>query len=101
MALETKETTREDNPNISTGNSVHLPILCRINNRSIYEMNILSRIAETLRQNRNMRATISELKSLSDHDLKDIGIERGQIEGIARGIIDIHRTVRDTPKKKD
>ncbi len=42
-----------------------------------------------------MNQTINQLHNLSDTELKDIGIYRGQIEEIARGIIDFHRTVRD------
>lgn len=58
--------------------------------------NMITSISEALRRRRNINATIKELHSLSDADLQDIGLHRGQIETVARGLIDIHRTVRDT-----
>lgn len=57
--------------------------------------NMITSISEALRRRRNINATIKELHSLSDADLQDIGLHRGQIERVARGLIDIHRTVRD------
>jgi len=57
---------------------------------------MITTIAEALRRRRNINATITELHKLSDADLHDIGIARGNIETVARGLIDIHRTVRDT-----
>tara|TARA_R110000803_G_C11806085_1_gene300051 strand:- start:152 stop:322 length:171 start_codon:yes stop_codon:yes gene_type:complete len=56
-------------------------------------------MAEALRRRRNINATITELHKLSDADLHDIGIARGNIETVARGLIDIHRTVRDINDK--
>jgi len=61
--------------------------------------NMITTIAEALRRRRNINATITELHKLSDADLHDIGIARGNIETVARGLIDIHRTVRDTNEK--
>ncbi len=58
--------------------------------------NMITAMAEALRRRRNINATINELHKLSDSDLHDIGIARGNIETVARGLIDIHRTVRDT-----
>lgn len=58
-------------------------------------MTLYNKIKETLRKRVNMNQTINQLHNLSDTELKDIGIYRGQIEEIARGIIDFHRTVRD------
>ena len=58
--------------------------------------NMITAISEALRRRRNINATIAELHKLSDADLHDIGIARGNIETVARGLIDIHRTVRDT-----
>ena len=58
--------------------------------------NMITAMAEALRRRRNINATITELHKLSDADLHDIGIARGNIETVARGLIDIHRTVRDT-----
>jgi len=57
--------------------------------------NMITTIAEALRRRRNINATITELHKLSDADLHDIGIARGNIETVARGLIDMHRTVRD------
>ena len=57
--------------------------------------NMITTMAEALRRRRNINATITELHKLSDADLHDIGIARGNIETVARGLIDIHRTVRD------
>jgi uncharacterized protein YjiS (DUF1127 family) len=61
--------------------------------------NMITAISEALRRRRNINATITELHSLSDADLNDIGIRRENIETVARGLIDIHRTVRDTNEK--
>ena len=58
--------------------------------------NMIKAVAEALRRRRNINATITELHSLSDSELRDIGIHRENIETVARGLIDIHRTVRDT-----
>lgn len=57
--------------------------------------NMLTAIAEALRRRRNTNATINELHSLTDSELHDIGINRANIETVARGLIDIHRVVRD------
>jgi uncharacterized protein YjiS (DUF1127 family) len=57
--------------------------------------NMIKAISETMRRRRNMNRTINELHSLSDAELRDIGIARGNIEQIAQSLIDIHRTVRD------
>jgi uncharacterized protein YjiS (DUF1127 family) len=56
---------------------------------------MLTALAETLRRRRNMNQTISALSKLNDRDLKDIGLHRSQIDSVARGLIDFHRTVRD------
>ena len=56
--------------------------------------NMITALAEALRRRRNINATINELHSLSDSELRDIGIHRENIETVARGLIDIHRTVR-------
>ena len=58
--------------------------------------NMITALAEALRRRRIINATINELHSLSDSELRDIGIHRENIETVARGLIDIHRTVRDT-----
>lgn len=57
--------------------------------------NMLTAIAESLRRRRNINATINELHGLTDSELHDIGINRANIETVARGLIDIHRVVRD------
>ena len=56
---------------------------------------MIKRIQEALRRRRNMNATIKELHSLTDAELRDIGLARGMIEEVCRGVIDFHRTVRD------
>ena len=61
--------------------------------------NMIKAMTEALRRRRNINNTIIELHSLSDADLNDIGIRRENIETVARGLIDIHRTVRDTNEK--
>lgn len=58
--------------------------------------NMITAMTEALRRRRNINATINELHNLSDAELQDIGIPRGNIETVARGIIDVHRVVRDT-----
>lgn len=63
--------------------------------------NMITAISEALRRRRNLNATIKELHSLNDRELKDIGIHRCQIESLARGLIDIHRTVRDANEGKE
>ena len=44
-------------------------------------MNVL----RTIRNYRNYRRTIGELNAMSNHQLVDLGIERGDIRNIARG----------------
>ena len=56
---------------------------------------MLTAISEALRRHRNINNTINELHSLSDAELHDIGIYRSNIENVARGIIAMHRAVRD------
>jgi uncharacterized protein YjiS (DUF1127 family) len=50
-------------------------------------MSWIKDVAESIRRRANMNATIRELHQLSDGELKDVGIPRGQIEEVARGII--------------
>jgi len=57
-------------------------------------------ISEMLRRRRNLNATIKQMHEMTDRELTDIGISRSQIEGVARGIIDVHRTVRDALPKE-
>ena len=57
--------------------------------------NMITAISKALRRRRNINATINELHRLTDAELNDIGINRGNIETVARGIIDVHRVVRD------
>ena len=57
--------------------------------------NVVTSVKKALERRRNINATIHELHSLSDAELHDIGIDRGTIETVARGIIDVHRVVRD------
>jgi uncharacterized protein YjiS (DUF1127 family) len=58
--------------------------------------NKVGRWAEVLRKRRNMNSTMQELHKLTDAELRDIGISRGDIDTIARGVIDFHREVRDS-----
>jgi len=64
-------------------------------------MSWIKDVAESIRRRANMNATIRELHQLSDDELKDVGIPRGKIEEVARGIIDFHRLVRDNQKSKE
>mgnify|MGYP003655414990 CR=1 FL=1 len=61
---------------------------------------MFDKIKETLRQRRNMNATIKELHMLNDLELRDIGIHRTQIDEIARSVIDFHRTVRNITEQE-
>tara|TARA_R110000744_G_scaffold375761_2_gene489464 strand:+ start:2688 stop:2882 length:195 start_codon:yes stop_codon:yes gene_type:complete len=61
--------------------------------------NMITTISEALRRRQNMNATIKALHELSDAELRDIGIYRCNIERVARGLIDIHRTERDAKNK--
>lgn len=63
--------------------------------------NMITAVSEALRRRRNINNTIKELHSLSDLELQDIGIHRGNIEYVARGIIDMHRVVRDANKERE
>jgi uncharacterized protein YjiS (DUF1127 family) len=44
----------------------------------------LKTISEKLNARRRYRAAVSELSKLSDHELSDIGVSRGDIEDVAR-----------------
>jgi uncharacterized protein YjiS (DUF1127 family) len=44
----------------------------------------LKTISEKLNARRRTREAVSELSKLSDHELSDIGISRGEIEYVAR-----------------
>ncbi len=57
-------------------------------------------ITEMIRRRRNLNRTIKTLSELSDRDLADIGLHRGNIESMARSVIDLHRTVRDSSERK-
>ena len=48
------------------------------------KMLTLKMISEKLNARRRYRAAVSELSKLSDHELSDIGISRGDIEYVAR-----------------
>ena len=47
-------------------------------------MSLLKTVSEKLSAWRRYRETIRELAQLSDHELHDIGVHRGEIEYIAR-----------------
>jgi uncharacterized protein YjiS (DUF1127 family) len=72
-----------------------------MNNIIAAPMRIVGRWTEVLRQRHNMNASIKELHKLKDHELKDIGISRCDIERVARGIIDFHRKVRDSSPREE
>ena len=57
--------------------------------------NVFKSVSEALRRRRNINNTIAELYRLTDQELHDIGIHRSNIDVVARGLIDIHRAVRD------
>ena len=59
-------------------------------------MNELGKWTDVIRKRRNMNQTIKELHRLTDSELRDIGINRGDIDNVARSIIDFHRNVRDS-----
>jgi hypothetical protein len=40
------------------------------------------------------------MHEMTERELNDIGISRSQIEAVARGVIDVHRTVRDINEKE-
>ena len=61
-------------------------------------MNLISKVAEKLRQRKNTNNTLKLLHSMDDKSLKDIGITRGDIDAVARGVLDVHRTARDSGK---
>ena len=44
----------------------------------------LKTISDKLNARRRYREAVSELSKLSDHELSDIGISRGEIEYVAR-----------------
>ncbi|HMM09411.1 Uncharacterized conserved protein YjiS, DUF1127 family [Paracoccus solventivorans] len=47
---------------------------------------IIENIAATLRYWADVRATRNELNRLTDRELRDIGLTRGDIERVARGL---------------
>lgn len=52
----------------------------------IYKIKSLTKkVSDKIEYNRKVDQTIKELSSLSDIELNDIGIARGNIESIARG----------------
>ena len=63
--------------------------------------NPITTAVEALRRRRNLNATIKALHELTDRELKDIGLHRGGIEGIARGLLEVHRYERDKNEKRD
>jgi len=63
--------------------------------------NMINSITEALRRKRNLRATIKALHALSDRELKDIGLHRSGIEGVAIGLLEVHRKERDKSEGKE
>lgn len=64
-------------------------------------MNLLSKVADKLRQRRNTNNTLKLLHNLSAKELDDIGLTRGDIDRVARGVLDVHRIARDEVKTKE
>ena len=58
-------------------------------------MALVNRVADALRKRRNINNTIKILHAMTDAELRDIGLKRGDIETVARGVVDVHRTVRE------
>ena len=52
-------------------------------------------IAEDYRTARDVRSTMKELSKLSDRELNDIGIARGDIYSVARGDVEMRRSVKE------
>lgn len=48
-------------------------------------LNLFGNFAESYKRYRNIRSTEKELGALSDWELRDIGISRGDIYALARG----------------
>jgi len=48
---------------------------------------MINRLRDAYRRRRTVRNTINELSRLSDRELNDIGISRGQIGEVARGVL--------------
>jgi uncharacterized protein YjiS (DUF1127 family) len=57
---------------------------CQLEQNRYKQMITLKTISEKLNARRRYRAAVSELSKLSDHELSDIGIGRGDIEHVAR-----------------
>lgn len=56
---------------------------------------MFDKISERICQYKDTREAKKVLNLLTDFELRDIGIHRGQIDKVAQGDLDIHRAVRD------
>lgn len=63
--------------------------------------NWFKRLGERMEYNRQYRATINELRQLTDKELNDIGLSRGDIISVARGDSDMTRKTREIDVKKN
>ncbi len=47
---------------------------------------LFEKVGDVLRARQQARATIRQLSALSDQNLQDVGVERGEIEDVAYGL---------------
>lgn len=69
-----------------------LAIVGWLNIQSIDFTNPLTKLLESLRRRREIKKSIKELNALSDHELNDIGISRGDIYSVAHANADMARS---------
>jgi len=69
-----------------------LAIVGWLNIQSIDFTNPLTKLLESLRRRREIKKSIKELNALSDHELNDIGISRGDIYSVAHASADMARS---------
>lgn len=53
----------------------------------------LKRIRNEMKRRADIRATIKQLSALSDRELNDMGLSRGDIYSVAHGTTDIRRSL--------
>ena len=53
----------------------------------------LKRIRNKMKRNAEIRATIKQLSALSDRELNDMGLSRGDIYSVAHSTTDIRRSL--------
>lgn len=67
---------------------VAIRILTALDETAAWVGNLLRRTAEARRRHRDMVETMALLSRLDDHQLRDIGVERGQIVTVVRKVCD-------------